>query len=88
MGTSIVTQITGEPGIDMSYARFAVITVKEDGAHNVLGKALAHVSMASLQDGLQGIDEIEMRASISSELKAAGLQMTGLQVCGFTWLGE
>jgi hypothetical protein len=93
MSTTLVTQLSGEGGIDMTYQRFLVVTVREDGAEKALKNALGSVSQDSLWDtsneeGEPILDEVEMRASISSELRARALQLVGLQVCGFGWLGE
>lgn len=89
MSTTIVTQATGEPGIDLSHQRFLIITVLENNAEPKMYQALVHVSQSRLvQDDDEEIDLTEARAEIASELKAEDLTLAGLQICRFAWLGE
>lgn len=90
MSTSMVVQLTGEPEEDDGplYEDFLVVTVRENEREAELRQALRRVSQSSLFTDDEELDEIEMRAAISSELKAEGLQLTGLQVVQYAFLGD
>jgi hypothetical protein len=73
MSTTVVSQLR------VRYD-FVVITVKENDSEEEMKRALSRVDRSSLFDEDGDLDEIEMRAAISSELKREDLNLAGLQV--------
>lgn len=83
LSTTIVTELSNDP-----YAVFAVVTVHEDDAEERMRESLKQVSKFAINDGLGSIDDVELRASLYSELRVNGLQLSGLMIYGFGAIGE
>lgn len=90
MSTTVVAPITHDPGTDMYWHPWAVVSVREDDAKKRLEAALCRIPVDSIRDVEQenGVDEIEFRAALSSELKAEGLQLTELRIVGLAFIGD
>jgi hypothetical protein len=87
VSTTVVAQLTGEAGTDLHYEEFAVITVREDVERDTLDKVTRRVSQDDYaHDG--DVDEVELRASLASELKAQGLTLERLEIVPWVWFGE
>lgn len=87
MSTTVVAQLTGEPSIDLYYQEFAVITVREDVEQHTLHKVTQRVSHEDFEHSGE-VDEIELRASLASELKAEGLSLERLEIIRWVEFGE
>ena len=88
MSTTVVAQATGKSDADPAFEQFAVITVREDVHPDVVEKATENVSKRDISPEEGVIDEIELRASLASELKAEGLTLERLEIVGWVWFGE
>lgn len=87
MSTTVVAQLTGEPGLSLSYEEFALITVHEDVERDDLENVTSRVSRSDFApDSI--VDEIELRASLASELKAEGLTLERLEIVTWVSFGE
>jgi hypothetical protein len=88
MSTTVVAQLTGEPGIDMYYQSFVAVTVKENDISNeAINKATMRVSQDAVVGGDE-IDMVELRASLASELRVEDLTLERLEIVRYVFLGE
>jgi hypothetical protein len=84
VSTTVVAQITGEPGVHLDYQTFVILTVREDAIRDVVDKATRRVSRSSFYEG----DSTELRAELASELRVDGLTLLSIQFCEWVWFGE
>jgi hypothetical protein len=90
LSTTVVVPVTQDPGTDMYWHPWLVLSVKEDDAKKKIEAALRRVAVNSIEDdeSENGIDEIELRAALSSELRGEHLQLTELRVVDLAFLGN